>query len=106
MGRRVAARPSPPRTPVDEALIRTRAERAQLEQGRLFHALLLEEAEELHEELRVLHEELREIHRNLHRLRRRFPSLPPLPAPAGVPSAGGATGSVGLPRPSTGQASA
>ncbi|MBU3064874.1 hypothetical protein KO481_25510 [Nocardia sp. NEAU-G5] len=58
-----------------EVLRRTRQDRAQLEQARLFHATLLDNAEELHEEIRLLQEELREIHRNLSGLRRRFPSL-------------------------------
>lgn len=76
--------------------MRSRADRAQLEQGRLFHATLIEEAEQLHEELRLVHEELREIYRNLSGLRRRFPSLPPAPRLAGYPP------SVVLPVPAAG----
>lgn len=71
-----------------EVLRRTHLERAQLEQARLFHATLLDEAELLHEEVRVLQEELREIHRNLSGLRRRFPSLASGPRPAGLSPVG------------------
>ncbi|PXX61721.1 hypothetical protein DFR70_108279 [Nocardia tenerifensis] len=84
-GRAGAARRASSRTSAEEALARVRAERAQLEQGRLFRATLLEEAEQLHEELGALHEELREIYRQLSGLRKRFPSLPPAPRMAGYP---------------------
>ncbi|MGV9614055.1 hypothetical protein [Nocardia xishanensis] len=60
-------------------MARFRAERAQLEQGRLFRVTLVEEAERLHEEIGALHEELREVLRQLSCLRKRFPSLPPAP---------------------------
>ena len=101
------ARPSSSRTSAEEALMRARVDRAQLEQGRLFHAALIEEAGELHEELRVLHEELREIYRNLHGLRRRFPSLPAVPRPAGVPPMVVAPVQAARgPRPAAGQATA
>lgn len=74
-----SARSMPGRTPAEETLARSRAERAQLEQGRIFQADLIEEAEQLHEEIRLLHEELREVFRQLSNLRRRFTSLPPAP---------------------------
>lgn len=84
-GRTGTARRVPSRTSAEEALARLRAERAQLEQGRLFRETLVEEAERLHEEIGALHEELREIYRQLGGLRKRFPSLPPAPRLAGYP---------------------
>ncbi|MEV6139682.1 hypothetical protein AB0L63_27280 [Nocardia sp. NPDC051990] len=76
--RRSTSRPS-----AEEVLLRSRVERAQLDQARLFQAMLVEEAQQLHEELRALHEELREVYRQLGNLRRRFSSLPAVPRPAG-----------------------
>lgn len=86
--------------------MRSRADRAQLEQGRLFHATLIEEAEQLHEELRLVHEELREVYRNLSGLRRRFPSLPPAPRLAGYPPVVVAPVPPAGARPAPGRASA
>ncbi|WP_194837749.1 hypothetical protein [Nocardia sp. XZ_19_369] len=83
--RATAARRGPSRTSAEETLARSRAERAQLEQGRLFWGNLVDEAERLHEELGALHEELREVYRQLGGLRRRFPSLPPAPRRVGYP---------------------
>ncbi|MGS2810864.1 hypothetical protein [Nocardia sp. MW-W600-9] len=73
------------RTSAEEVLARSRAERAQLEQGKVFRACLIEEAERVHEELGLLHDELRGIYRQLGCLRKRFPSLPPAPRLAGYP---------------------
>ncbi|MQY28940.1 hypothetical protein [Nocardia aurantia] len=88
-----------------EATALVRAERAQLEQARVFQAALLAEAELLQEELNALHGEMREIHRQLTALRHRFPGLPPEPAPTGrapvalvPPAAGSWPGSRGARR--------
>ncbi|MET7768259.1 hypothetical protein [Nocardia sp. NPDC005366] len=86
--------------------MRSRAERAQLEQARVFHAVLIDEVDQLHEEMRLLHEELREVYRNLNGLRRRFPSLPPVPRPTVFPPMGVAPVPAAAPRPGSGRATA
>lgn len=100
------ARRTPSRTSAEEALARMRAERAQLEQGRLFRETLVEEAERLYEEIGLLHEELREVYRQLSGLRKRFPSLPPAPRLAGYPPVAVAALPASGPRPAAPQATA
>ncbi|MFI6999107.1 hypothetical protein [Nocardia sp. NPDC050175] len=75
----------PARTSAEETLMRSRAERAQCEQARVFQAMLITEAEQLQDELRELHAELREVYRHLSTMRRRFPTLPPVPRTVGYP---------------------
>ncbi|WP_067844561.1 hypothetical protein [Nocardia lijiangensis] len=105
-GRAGGARRASSRSSAEEALTRLRAERAQLEQGRLFWGNLVEEAEQLHEEIGALHEELREIYRQLGGLRRRFPSLPPAPRLSGHLPVAFAPLPASGPRPTAPQATA
>ncbi|MFE9789625.1 hypothetical protein ACFYO7_30030 [Nocardia salmonicida] len=100
------ARSSASRASAEEILTRARAERAQLEQGRHFHAELVEAAEQLHDEVRTLHEELREIYRQLNNLQRRFTSLPPTPRLTGYPPVAVAPVRQGKPSAGVGRATA